>query len=140
MPKNDLGEKDIPNTYVPGRNILFLSFASYVAESYGLNKIYIGVNALDYSGYPDCRPKFIKAFQNAIRLGTKTGVQGHQIKIVTPLMKMKKKDIILLAKKLKVPFPMTHSCYDPRAGKSCGKCDSCLLRKKGFEEARLDDN
>ncbi|MCC6275301.1 MAG: 7-cyano-7-deazaguanine synthase, partial [Leptospiraceae bacterium] len=139
VPKDNLAKNKIPNTYVPGRNILFLSYASSVAESYGLTRLYIGVNALDYSGYPDCRPNFIRAFQKMIRLGTKRGVQGNQVEIVTPLLKMKKKEIILLAEKLGVPFSKTHSCYDPNNSKPCGHCDSCILRKKGFEEAGLKD-
>ncbi|MBE7410865.1 MAG: 7-cyano-7-deazaguanine synthase QueC [Leptospiraceae bacterium] len=137
--KDSISKKSIPNTYVPGRNLLFLSFASSVAESNGLNRIYIGVNALDYSGYPDCRPEFIKSFQKTVQLGTKAGVQGKSIKIITPLLKMKKKEIVLLAKKLQVPFSWTHSCYDPKLDKPCGHCESCLLRKKGFEEAGIVD-
>lgn len=140
IPKNSLGKDMIPNTYVPGRNILFLSFGVSVAESYSLKKIYIGVNALDYSGYPDCRPAFISAFQKAINLGTKSGVfEKKPFRIETPLIKLKKKEIILLAKSLNVPFGMTHSCYSPIGKKPCGECDSCLLRKKGFEEAGIID-
>lgn len=139
VPKNFSSSDKIPNTYVPGRNILFLSYATSIAEGLGLSDIYIGVNALDYSGYPDCRPDFIDAFQKAISLGTKSGEEKRTIKIQTPLLHLTKKDIVILAQKLKVPFSMTHSCYDPIKGKACGKCDSCLLRKKGFEEAGVID-
>lgn len=121
--------------------MLFLSFAVSVAEGRGCREIYIGVNALDYSGYPDCRPEFISAFQNAADIGTKAGNSGRKIKIITPLQEMTKKDIILLGKKLNVPFDMTHSCYDPdRNGRPCGKCESCLLREKGFKEALGDES
>lgn len=139
VPKNFSSTQKIPNTYVPGRNILFLSYATSIAEGLGLSEIYIGVNALDYSGYPDCRPDFIKAFQHAISIGTKSGDEKKSIQIKTPLLHLSKKEIVLLAKKLKVPFSMTHSCYDPIKGRACGKCDSCLLRKKGFEEANVLD-
>ncbi|GBF51172.1 PP-loop superfamily ATPase [Leptospira ryugenii] len=133
-------DKEIPNTYVPGRNTLFLSFALSLAEGHGYDSIYIGVNALDYSGYPDCRPEFIQAFQTVADLGTKTGVSGRKkIQIKTPLLKLNKKEIVLLANRYHVPFELTHSCYDPVKGKPCGKCDSCLLRKKGFEEAGILD-
>lgn len=137
--KNFSYKENIPNTYVPGRNILFLSYAVSLAEGRKFNKIYIGVNSLDYSGYPDCRPEFIDAFQKAIQLGTKSGVDDTPIQIVTPLIKLSKKEIVLLGSKLNVPFGMTHSCYDPVGGKPCGICDSCLLRKKGFEEAEIRD-
>ncbi len=139
VPKNFSSTQKIPNTYVPGRNILFLSYATSIAEGLGLSEIYIGVNALDYSGYPDCRPEFIKAFQQAISIGTKSGDEKKTILIKTPLLHLSKKEIVLLANKLKVPFSMTHSCYDPVKGKACGKCDSCLLRQKGFEEAGVED-
>lgn len=139
VPKNFSSTQKIPNTYVPGRNILFLSYATSIAEGLGLNEIYIGVNALDYSGYPDCRPEFIEAFQKVISIGTKSGDEKQTIKIQTPLLHLSKKEIVLLGQKLKVPFHMTHSCYDPILGKACGKCDSCLLRKKGFEDAGVLD-
>lgn len=132
-------EEGIPNTYVPGRNILFLSYAVSMAEGKGLDTIYIGVNSLDYSGYPDCRPQFIRAFQKAIQLETKTGVESSGIQIKTPLLKLSKKDIVLLGKRFGVPFGLTHSCYSPIADKPCGVCDSCILRKKGFEEAGVED-
>lgn len=139
VPKNFSSTQKIPNTYVPGRNILFLSYAVSIAEGLGLNEIYIGVNALDYSGYPDCRPEFIKSFQNAISIGTKSGDEKKAIQIKTPLLHLSKKEIVILANQLKVPFHMTHSCYDPVKGKACGKCDSCLLRQKGFQEAGVLD-
>ncbi len=139
VPKNFSSTQKIPNTYVPGRNILFLSYATSIAEGLGLSEIYIGVNALDYSGYPDCRPEFIKAFQQAIAIGTKSGDEKKAIQIKTPLLHLSKKEIVILGNKLKVPFSMTHSCYDPVKGKACGKCDSCLLRRKGFLEAGIED-
>ncbi|HMV43684.1 MAG TPA: 7-cyano-7-deazaguanine synthase QueC [Leptospiraceae bacterium] len=139
VPKNFSSNEKIPNTYVPGRNILFLSYATSIAEGLGYESIYIGVNALDYSGYPDCRPNFIKAFQKAITIGTKSGNEKKRIQIKTPLLHLSKKEIVIMAKKLKVPFGLTHSCYDPIKGKPCGKCDSCLLRKKGFMEAGVID-
>jgi 7-cyano-7-deazaguanine synthase len=141
VPKNsNQSSTVIPNTYVPARNTLFLSFALALAEGSGFSEIYIGVNALDYSGYPDCRPEFIKAYQEMANLGTKKGVSNKEkIKIQTPLIHLTKKEIILLAQDLKVPFHLTHSCYDPIKGKPCGKCDSCYLRRKGFEEAGVED-
>ncbi|TGL93298.1 7-cyano-7-deazaguanine synthase QueC [Leptospira barantonii] len=139
VPKNSLGKDEIPNTYVPGRNILFLSFAVSLAEGTGSDSIYIGVNAMDYSGYPDCRPEFIKMYEMAIQLGTKKGSQGSPIKILTPLQNLTKKEIVLLGNRLKVPFHLTFSCYDPKNGKACGKCDACLLRKKGFQETGVSE-
>jgi len=135
-------DKTIPNTYVPGRNILFLSFALSLAEGHGFDSIYIGVNALDYSGYPDCRPDFIDAYQNMANLGTKKGVTSGKengIQIKTPLISLNKKEIVELGISLGTPFHLTHSCYDPVRGKPCGKCDSCLLRAKGFKEAGIID-
>lgn len=132
-------KESIPSTYVPARNLLFLSFAQSYAESKKFDKIYIGVNALDYSGYPDCRPEFINSFKETSKLATKTGIKGKPIQIVTPLLSMSKKDIIILGAKLGVPFRKTHSCYSPKKGKPCGKCESCTLRKKGFEEAGIAD-
>lgn len=136
----DSNSTEIPNTYVPGRNILFLSFAISLAEGHGYDSVYIGVNALDYSGYPDCRPEFIRAYQAMVNLGTKTGVTGeHSIQIKTPLLTMSKKEIIQRALELQVPLKDTHSCYDPVKEKPCGKCDSCLLRNKGFAELGMTD-
>ncbi|MFH1825593.1 MAG: 7-cyano-7-deazaguanine synthase QueC [Candidatus Firestonebacteria bacterium] len=123
-------KKEIPVTYVPGRNTIFLSFAISYAESINADVIFTGANAIDYSGYPDCRPNFYKAFQKIIKLGTKKGVEGKKIKIITPLIKKSKAEIVKLGKKLKIPFDLTWSCY--KGGrKPCGKCDSCLLRKLG---------
>lgn len=134
-------EKEIPNTYVPGRNILFLSFALSLAEGHGYDSIYIGVNALDYSGYPDCRPEFIESFQKMANLGTKKGVSGDgdSIQIRTPLLHLGKKEIIELGIQVDAPLHLTHSCYDPVKGKACGKCDSCILRAKGFAELEMTD-
>jgi len=126
----------IPATYVPARNTVFLSLALALAEAAGAHDIFIGVNALDYSGYPDCRPEFIRAFEKTANLGTKAGVEGEKFKIHAPLIKMTKAEIVKLGRKLGVDFEMTHSCYDPSPdGAPCGKCDSCLLREKGFNEA-----
>ena len=133
--------REIPITYVPARNTIFLSFALAWAEVLEANDIYIGVNALDYSGYPDCRPEFIHAFERMANLATKTGVEGHtSITIQTPLINLSKADIVRLGVELNVPFELTHSCYDPdSAGRPCGECDSCRLRAKGFREAGLTD-
>lgn len=137
--KNQLSTNEIPNTYVPGRNLLFLSFATSLAEGRAFDRIYIGVNALDYSGYPDCRPEFIDSFTKTIQIGTKQGQQGKTIEIITPLIQLTKKEIVLKAKQLTVPFGKTHSCYDPQDGKPCGQCESCLLRQKGFAQAGMID-
>ncbi|UCD87145.1 MAG: 7-cyano-7-deazaguanine synthase QueC [Desulfobacterales bacterium] len=133
--------KDIPATYVPARNTIFLSLALAWAEVLGASDIFIGVNALDYSGYPDCRPEYIEAFERMANLATKTGVEGRtQIKIRTPLIHMTKSEIIQKGIELGVDYSMTHSCYDPSSdGTACGQCDSCLLRKKGFREAGIKD-
>jgi 7-cyano-7-deazaguanine synthase len=127
----------IPGTYVPARNTVFLSLALAFAEAAGARDIFIGVNALDYSGYPDCRPEFIRAFEKTANLGTKAGVEGEKFKIHAPLIKLSKAEIVRLGRKLGVDFEMTHSCYDPAPddGTPCGRCDSCLLREKGFKEA-----
>ena len=126
----------IPVTYVPARNTVFLSLALAWAEAIGARDIFIGVNALDYSGYPDCRPEFIRAFERTANLATKAGVEGAKFKVHAPLIKMTKAEIIRLGRKLGVDYSLTHSCYDPKPdGTPCGRCDSCLLRKKGFEEA-----
>lgn len=133
---------DIPVTYVPARNTIFLSFALAWAEVLEADAIVIGVNALDYSGYPDCRPEFIEAFQTMANLATKTGVEGRtKVKIHTPLLKLSKADIVRLGADLNVPFGLTHSCYDPdlTTGHPCGQCDSCILRARGFREAGVID-
>ncbi len=141
VPKNReiIPEIDIPATYVPARNILFLSYALAYAEKIGAEAIFIGVNAVDYSGYPDCRPEFIEAFQKAANIGTKAGIE-RGVRILTPLISMKKSEIITLGTKLGVDYSLTHSCYDPDDnGASCGACDSCLIRRRGFIEAGVPD-
>ncbi|MAO87047.1 MAG: 7-cyano-7-deazaguanine synthase QueC [Candidatus Marinimicrobia bacterium] len=132
---------NIPITYVPARNTIFLSFALAWAEVLNTHDIFIGVNALDYSGYPDCRPEYIQSFQEMANLATKAGVEDDQrLTIHTPLIKLTKSEIIQRGVTLGVDFSMTHSCYDPSdAGRPCGHCDSCQLRLKGFEEAGQKD-
>jgi len=144
VPKSrSVGEmgKDIPVTYVPARNTIFLSYALAWAEVIGSSDIFIGVNALDYSGYPDCRPEYITAYEKMANLATKAGVEGNQkLTIHTPLIDMSKADIIRRGTELGVDYYLTHSCYDPSAGGlACGACDSCLLRLKGFGEAGIVD-
>ena len=131
----------IPVTYVPARNTIFLSFALAWAETLEADTIFIGVNALDYSGYPDCRPEYIEAYQRMADLATKTGVEGKtQLKIQTPLILMTKAEIVRKGTELGVDYGLTLSCYDPDIqGRACGTCDSCLLRKKGFIEAGISD-
>lgn len=141
VPKNrEINKAEIPNTYVPARNTIFLSYALAWAEVIQSRDIFIGVNAVDYSGYPDCRPEFIKAFEHTANLGTKAGVEGEKITIHTPLINFSKADIITKGVSLGVDYSLTHSCYDPSPeGLACGLCDSCILRKKGFEEAGITD-
>jgi 7-cyano-7-deazaguanine synthase len=130
----------IPVTYVPARNTIFLGYALAWAEVIPANDIFIGVNAIDYSGYPDCRPKFIEAFENLANIGTKAGVEGRRFQIHTPLIQLSKAEIIRKATELGVDLSLTHSCYDPSPESvACGQCDSCLLRLKGFREAGLKD-
>ena len=130
----------IPVTYVPARNTIFLSVALGLAESLQANDLFLGVNAVDYSGYPDCRPEFVKAFEKMANLATKVGVEGGQIRIHAPLIQLTKGQIIQQGLRLSVDYSLTHSCYDPAAdGASCGECDSCLLRLKGFAEAGVKD-
>lgn len=130
----------IPSTYVPARNTIFLSLALGWAEVLGAADIFIGVNAVDYSGYPDCRPEFIRAFEQLARLATKAGVEGRALAIHTPLVHLSKADIIRLGMSLGLDYALTHSCYDPAAeGAPCGRCDSCRLRAAGFAEAGFDD-
>src|SRR5438105_15250472 len=130
----------IPITYVPARNTIFLAYALAWAEVILANDIFLGVNAIDYSGYPDCRPEFIEAFQNLANLGTKAGCEGRRFQIHTPLIKLSKAEIIRKAVELGVDLSLTHSCYDPSAeGLACGECDSCLLRLNGFREAGIKD-
>src|ERR1044072_7699667 len=130
----------IPVTYVPARNTIFLAYALAWAEVISANDIFLGVNAIDYSGYPDCRPEFIATFETLANLGTKAGVEGRRFHIHTPLIKFSKSEIIRKAVELGVDLSLTHSCYDPSPeGFACGECDSCLLRLKGFREARIKD-
>ena len=143
VPKDSLeqGTQGIPITYVPARNTIFLSYAMAWAEVLECPDIFIGVNAIDYSGYPDCRPEFIAAFEHMANLATKAGVEGRTLlRIHTPLAQLDKSGIVKLAAELGVDFGLTHSCYDPdQEGRPCGHCDSCLLRLKGFREAGLRD-
>ncbi len=140
VPKDAVGAAGIPVTYVPARNTIFLSIALGLAEARGAQEIWIGVNAIDYSGYPDCRPEFIHAFQQVIFRGTKSGIERRQPTIVTPLIELTKADIIRRGRDLGVDYSLTHSCYDPDSeGRACGHCDSCLLRRRGFEEAGVKD-
>jgi 7-cyano-7-deazaguanine synthase len=130
----------IPSTYVPARNTIFLSMALGWAETLGARDLVIGVNALDYSGYPDCRPEFIAAFENVANLGTRAGVEGSLFHVHTPLIAMTKADIVRRGVALGLDYGLTHSCYDPRSdGRPCGTCDSCVLRAKGFREAGVPD-
>jgi 7-cyano-7-deazaguanine synthase len=139
VPKGGV-EADIPVTYVPARNTIFLSLALGLAEASGANDIFIGVNALDYSGYPDCRPEFIAAFRDLAQMATKIGVEGQGIAIRAPLQQMSKADIAREAKRLGLDAEISHSCYDPLPdGLHCGRCDACRLRSKGFEEAGIED-
>lgn len=139
VPKGDVDRKEVPATYVPSRNLIFLSYALGYAEVVKAEAIFIGVNAVDYSGYPDCRPQFIKKFQELANYACKaTAVDGKKIKIVTPLQNLSKKDIILMGTKLGAPYHLTRSCYNGR-DKACGACDSCQLRLKGFAEAGVAD-
>ena len=140
IPKDDLGHGGIPSTYVPARNTVFLSLALAWAEVLGAERIVIGVNAVDYSGYPDCRPEFIAAFEYLASLATKAGVEGRPLRLYTPLQQLTKAGIIRLGQELGVDFSLTHSCYDPGPdGRPCGHCDSCLIRARGFAEAGVLD-
>jgi 7-cyano-7-deazaguanine synthase len=140
VPKTGVAE-GIPVTYVPARNTIFLALALAWAEVLGCSDIFIGVNAIDYSGYPDCRPEFIAAFERMANLATKAGVEGStRVQIHTPLIKLSKSEIINLGRELGVDFRLTHSCYDPdERDRPCGLCDSCRLRLKGFAEAGIED-
>jgi 7-cyano-7-deazaguanine synthase len=143
VPKQRSGKEiadGIPITYVPARNTIFLAYALAWAEVIGASNLFLGVNAIDYSGYPDCRPEFIEAFETLANLGTKAGVEGRRFQIHTPLIKFSKAEIVRKAVELGVDFSLTHSCYDPTPeGLACGECDSCLLRLKGFREAGIKD-
>lgn len=129
---------EIPTTYVPGRNSVFLALALSCAETQGAEAIFFGANALDYSGYPDCRPEYLEAFAAAVMRGTKAGTEGKSVVIKTPLLHLTKRHIVLLGKELGVPFEKTWSCYEGEV-RPCGECDSCVLRSKGFREANLQD-
>lgn len=138
--RNTENENEIPSTYVPARNTIFLSFATGWAEIIDCCDIFIGVNAVDYSGYPDCRPEYIAAYQTMANLATRNGVEGKKLTIHTPLISLSKADIIKLGIKLGVDYSITHSCYDPdHDGNACGCCDSCIIRRKGFESAGIPD-
>src|SRR3984893_363497 len=143
VPKDSLGQgtQGIPITYVPARNTIFLSYAMAWAEVLESSDIFIGVNAIDYSGYPDCRPEFIAAFENMANLATKAAVEGGtHLRIHTPLAEVNKAGIVRLGAEVGLDFALTHSCYDPEeGGRPCGQCDSCLLRQKGFLEAGIPD-
>ncbi|HYV41297.1 MAG TPA: 7-cyano-7-deazaguanine synthase QueC [Thermoanaerobaculia bacterium] len=141
VPKDSLGKQAIPETYVPARNTLFLAHAVAWGEAVEAGDIFVGANALDYSGYPDCRPEYLEAFQRMANLGTKAGVEGRlAFRIHAPLLRMTKAEIVSRAAELGLDFGLTSSCYDPAdTGVPCGRCDSCLLREKGFREAGLTD-
>lgn len=140
VPKDAAGAPGIPVTYVPARNTVFLSIALAFAEAREAAEIWIGVNAVDYSGYPDCRPEFIEAFQQVIFKGTRSGVEKSEPRLVAPLIDMTKAQIIRRGVHFGVDYSLTHSCYDPDPeGRACGHCDSCIIRRKGFEEAGVKD-
>ena len=130
----------IPATYVPARNTVFLSFATAWAETLGASDIFLGANALDYSGYPDCRPEYIEAFERMANLATRAGIEGRRLRIHTPLIELSKSEIVRLGNRLGVDYALTWSCYDPTpAGTACGRCEACILRLKGFREAGMAD-
>ena len=133
-----IGRGGIPSTYVPGRNTIFLSLATSLADSVGAEAIVIGANALDYSGYPDCRPPFLSAFAEVARLGTKRGTEKKPLRVLAPLLRLDKKGVVRLAKRVGVPLSLTWSCY-AGGSRPCGRCDSCQLRAKGFREAGVVD-
>ncbi|HKD16705.1 MAG TPA: 7-cyano-7-deazaguanine synthase QueC [Thermoanaerobaculia bacterium] len=140
VPKDALGREPIPATYVPARNTLFLAHALAWAEVLGAEAIFIGANALDYSGYPDCRPEFLEAFERVANLGTRRGVEGTPFRIHAPLLRASKADIVRRAAALGLDFALTTSCYEPGPKREpCGACDACLLREKGFREAGIPD-
>jgi 7-cyano-7-deazaguanine synthase len=133
-------QKTIPSTYVPARNTIFLALALAHAEALAAESIYFGANVVDYSGYPDCRPEYLQAFEDMARLGTRAGITGTPIRVQAPLLFLAKADIIRLGARLRVPFELTHSCYDPAPdGRACGRCDSCRIRREGFREAGMVD-
>src|SRR5512133_2205383 len=131
--------REIPVTYVPARNTVLLALALAYAETLGAEDVYVGVNAIDYSGYPDCRPEFLRAFERLAAVATKVGVEGRPLRIRAPLLRLSKAGIVKLGTSLGVPYRMTLSCYDPVRGRACGACDACILRRKGFAEAGIPD-
>jgi 7-cyano-7-deazaguanine synthase len=131
--------RSIPVTYVPARNTVLLALALAHAETLGAEQIWVGVNAIDYSGYPDCRPAFLRAFERLARVATKAGVEGRPLAVKAPLLRLSKAQIVRLGTRLGVPYRMTLSCYDPVRGRACGRCDACALRSKGFAEAGVKD-
>jgi 7-cyano-7-deazaguanine synthase len=131
--------REIPVTYVPARNTVLLALALAHAETIGAEDVFVGVNAIDYSGYPDCRPAFLRAFERVARVATRAGVSGRPLRIRAPLLRLSKAGIIRLGKSLGVPFRLTHSCYDPVGSRACGRCDACVLRRKGFAQAGVPD-
>jgi 7-cyano-7-deazaguanine synthase len=131
--------RGIPATYVPARNTVLLALALAHAETIGARDVFIGVNAVDYSGYPDCRPAFVRAFERLARLATRAGVEGARLRVRTPLLRLSKAGIVRLGHRLGVPFRLTLSCYDPVRGRACGRCDACQLRLRGFAGAGLRD-
>jgi 7-cyano-7-deazaguanine synthase len=138
--RSDAERRDgIPSTYVPARNTIFLSLALAYAETVEASRIYIGANVVDYSGYPDCRPEYLKAFEHMARLGTRAGLAGQGIAIHAPLLALSKAEIIRLGASLGAPFHLTHSCYDPIDASACGRCDSCKIRQEGFRTAGIPD-
>jgi 7-cyano-7-deazaguanine synthase len=142
VPKGRLARgrgRGIPVTYVPARNTVLLGLALAHAETIGAGDIFLGVNAIDYSGYPDCRPAFVRAFERLARLATRAGVEGRPLRVHTPLLRLSKADIVRRGTALGVPYRLTLSCYDPVRGRACGRCDACELRRKGFDEAGVPD-
>jgi 7-cyano-7-deazaguanine synthase len=140
VPKNQKPKKSVPITYVPGRNLIFLSLAAALGEVHRTYDLFYGANVLDYSGYPDCRPRFIRALERTLNEGSKAAIEGKRFKIHAPLLKMTKAQIIRKGIELGVDYSQTHSCYDPTpTGLACGQCDSCRIRLKGFREAKIPD-
>jgi 7-cyano-7-deazaguanine synthase len=140
VPKKRRIGKGIPATYVPARNTVFLAIAAAFAETIGARDLVVGANVLDYSGYPDCRPRFLKAFERLLAAGTKSGVEGARWRIHAPLLRMTKAQIVRTAVCAGLDLSITHSCYDPdRRGRACGTCDSCVIRRRGFEKAGIED-
>jgi 7-cyano-7-deazaguanine synthase len=140
VPKDALGAQGVPITYVPARNTIFLALALGYAETAGASDLFYGANALDYSGYPDCRPAFVEAFERLANVATKAAIEGSPFRVHAPLMAMNKSEIIRKGIELGIDFSLTQSCYDPSgSGRACGHCDSCLLRKRGFVEAGVAD-